>query len=209
MSKIKNILFDFGGVIITLDQSQAVRHFKEIGLSDAEKRLDPYRQSGIFGDLEVGKIDAEQFRVELGRMIGHDVTYDECLYGWKGYVGDLPLRNLEVLLKLRKEGYRLILLSNTNPYMMDWALSDAFDGSGHSLEYYFDAVYMSYRCGAMKPDERFFRHVLESETINPEETLFLDDGQKNVDAAARFGIRTMRPDNGADWTKEIYKYLNE
>jgi FMN phosphatase YigB (HAD superfamily) len=39
MGKIKNILFDFGGVIITLDQPQAVRHFKEIGLADAEQRL--------------------------------------------------------------------------------------------------------------------------------------------------------------------------
>ena len=55
---IKNILFDLGGVIITLDQSQAVRHFKEIGLKDAEQRLDPYTQSGIFGDVEKGTIDA-------------------------------------------------------------------------------------------------------------------------------------------------------
>lgn len=209
MGKIKNILFDFGGVIITLDQPQAVRHFKEIGLADAEQRLDPYRQSGIFGDLEVGKINAEQFRSELSRMIGREVTYDDCMYAWKGYVGELPKRNLDILGKLRAEGYRLILLSNTNPYMMGWAMSDGFDGEGHSLEHYFDAVYMSYKCGVMKPDERFFRHVLDSENIVPQETLFLDDGQRNVEAAERFGIRTFRPDNGADWTEEIYKYLNE
>lgn len=155
MCKIKNILFDFGGVIITLNQPQAVRHFMEIGLTDAEQRLDPYRQSGIFGDLEIGKINAEQFRSELSRMIGRDVTYDDCMYAWKGYVGDLPKRNLDILRRLRAEGYRLILLSNTNPYMMGWAMSDSFDGEGHSLEYYFDAVYLSYKCGVMKPDERF------------------------------------------------------
>ena len=49
---IKNIVFDLGGVIMTIDQSQAVRRFKELGLEDAEQRLDPYTQSGIFGDLE-------------------------------------------------------------------------------------------------------------------------------------------------------------
>ena len=43
---IRNILFDLGGVIMTIDQPQAVRRFKEIGLSDAETRLDPYTQKG-------------------------------------------------------------------------------------------------------------------------------------------------------------------
>ena len=62
---IRCILFDLGGVVITIDQDQAVKRFKEIGLKDAEKRLDPYTQSGIFGDLEAGAISAEQFRVEL------------------------------------------------------------------------------------------------------------------------------------------------
>lgn len=49
---IKNLIFDFGGVVITIDQPQAVRRFKEIGLLNAEQQLDPYTQSGIFGDLE-------------------------------------------------------------------------------------------------------------------------------------------------------------
>lgn len=205
---IKNILFDLGGVIITLDQTQAVRRFREIGLEDAERRLDPYTQSGIFGDVELGKIDAEQFCLELSAIIGHEVSYEQCLYAWKGYVGELPRRNLDCLLRLRAEGYRLVLVSNTNPYMMSWALSPEFDGNGNSLAYYFDATYMSYKCGAMKPDDRFFRHVIDAERLNPAETLFLDDGQRNVEAAERFGIRTFRPDNGADWTKEIYKYLD-
>ena len=206
---IKNILFDFGGVIITLDQPQAVRHFREIGLADAEQRLDPYRQAGIFGDLEMGLITAEEFRMKLSEMAGRELTYDQCLYGWKGYVGGLPKRNLNVLRRLRNEGYRLILLSNTNPYMMDWAMSTDFDGEGHAVSDYFDAFYLSYKCGYMKPDERLFRHVLDTEGINPAETLFLDDGAANVEMAARLGIRTMKPENGGDWTEEIYKYLNE
>ena len=53
---IKNLIFDFGGVVITIDQPQAVRRFKEIGLLNAEQQLDPYTQSGIFGDLERGVI---------------------------------------------------------------------------------------------------------------------------------------------------------
>ena len=52
MGKIKNIIFDLGGVILTLDPMQAVRRFEEIGVKDAVKRLDSYTQHGIFGDLE-------------------------------------------------------------------------------------------------------------------------------------------------------------
>ena len=36
---IKTVIFDLGGVIITLDQSQAIQRFKDLGLADAEKRL--------------------------------------------------------------------------------------------------------------------------------------------------------------------------
>ena len=50
---IKTIAFDLGGVVVTLDQPQAVNRFKEIGLADAEQRLDPYKQTGIFGDRSV------------------------------------------------------------------------------------------------------------------------------------------------------------
>ena len=209
MSKINTILFDLGGVIITLDQPQAVKRFKEIGLTDAGRRLDQYTQSGLFGALERGEIDAEQFRAGLGEIIGHEVTMEQCLYGWMGYVADLPQRNLAALRRLRSEGYRIVLLSNTNPFLMSWALSDAFDGNGHSLADYMDAMYMRYKCGVMKPDERLFRHVLETENIIPEETLFVDDGPRNIEAAARLGVKTFCPKNGADWTSEIYKYLSE
>ncbi len=207
MGKIKNILFDLGGVIITLDQKQAISRFKEIGLADADRRLDAYTQSGIFGDLELGKISSEEFRAGLSEAAGREVTMDQCLYGWLGYVGELPARNLEVLRRLRGEGYRLILLSNTNPFMMSWAMSDRFDGEGHPLSDYMDAEYVSYKCGMMKPDERFFRHVLATEGIEPGETLFVDDGPRNVEVAARLGINTFCPENGADWTTEIYKHI--
>ena len=86
-------------------------------------------------------------------------------------------------------------------------MSDSFDGEGHSLSYYMDAVYASYQCGAMKPDEAFFQNVLASEHILAEETLFLDDGQRNIEVAEKLGIRTFCPENGENWTEEIYDYL--
>lgn len=205
---IKNIVFDLGGVIMTLDPAEALRRFKALGLSDAERYLDAYTQSGIFGNLEEGKITAEDFRSKLSSLTGHELTFDECKHAWLGYRKDVPQRNLDLLKELRAKGYRLILLSNTNPFMMDWALSSEFDGKGSSLNDYFDALYLSYRLGIMKPAPDFFRQVLDNENILSEETLFVDDGPRNVEAAGKLGFMTMCPDNGSDWTGELRSLLH-
>lgn len=205
---IKNIVFDLGGVIMTLDPAEALRRFRALGLSDAERYLDAYTQSGIFGNLEEGKITAEDFRSKLSSLTGHELTFDECKHAWLGYRKDVPQRNLDLLKELRAKGYRLILLSNTNPFMMDWALSSEFDGKGSSLNDYFDALYLSYRLGIMKPAPDFFRQVLDNENILPEETLFVDDGPRNVEAAGKLGFITMCPDNGSDWTGELRSLLH-
>ncbi len=204
---IKNLIFDLGGVIMTIDQNEALRRFKELGVADIERRLDPYTQTGIFGDVEEGKVAAEEFRVELSRIVGRTLSFDDCKYGWLGYRKEVPQRNLDTLKRLRGEGYRLILLSNTNPFMMSWALTKDFDGGTSSLEDYFDALYLSYRLGVMKPDAKFFQAVIDNEHILPEESLFVDDGPRNIEAARKLGFNTMRPKNGEDWTRALMEML--
>lgn len=78
---IKNLIFDLGGVIMTIDQNEALRRFKELGVTDIERRLDPYTQTGIFGDVEEGKVTAEEFRAELSRIVGRTLSFDDCKYG--------------------------------------------------------------------------------------------------------------------------------
>ena len=205
---IKTILFDMGGVVITLAQPQAIERFKALGLKDAEQRLDAYTQQGIFGDLESGKITDEVFRRELSVLVGRKLTWQECLNAWKGYCGDVPKRNLRKMKELRERGYRVVLLSNTNPFMMSWVMSNEFDGEGHSLAYYLDAAYESYKCGAMKPDAKFFNAVIEGERLIPSETLFIDDGPRNIEAAKALGIQTLLVKNGEDWTGKLEDMLS-
>lgn len=204
---IRNIAFDLGGVVIALSYEQAVKRFEEIGLSDARKHLDAFCQQGIFGDLEKGVITPEEFRTEISRLVGRELSHDECRYAWHGYVEAVPQRNLQMLLRLRQLGYKVCLLSNTNPYMMQWAMSNEFDGNGHSIEYYFDHLYLSYQCKQMKPSPEIFRMMLEGQQSTPEETLFIDDGQKNIEAAKALGIQTLFPRNNEDWTKPLAKLL--
>ena len=204
---IKNLIFDLGGVVFTLDHDEAVRRFARLGLKNAAEVLNPYTQGGIFGDLESGKISAEEFVSEFGKLVGRKVSYEECRHAWLGYCKNVPAHNLETLLKLKQMGYKIVLLSNNNPFLMSWCESEGFDGEGHSLNHYFDALYKSYEVKIMKPDESFFRHVLMKEQMLPEETLFIDDGPRNCATASQLGIRTICPVNGEDWSAGVYAEL--
>ena len=204
---IRNIVFDLGGVIMTICQEEAIKRFKSIGFKNVEDYLNPYTQTDIFGDIEEGKISAEQFREKLSELIGKEVTYEECKFAWLGYRQDVPLRNLDILRKLKVQGYKLILLSNTNPFMMSWGLSREFDGNGNSLESYFDSLYLSYKLGVMKPNKKIFQYIIDNEKIQPGESLFIDDGERNINAARLLGFKTLCPINGEDWTKELIELL--
>ena len=207
MSKIRNIAFDLGGVVLALSYENAVSRFEEIGLRDARSHLDAFCQHGIFGDLELGRISAEQFRVELGKLIGRDVTASECYYAWHGYVETVPQYNLDTLLHLRQQGYKVCLLSNTNPYMMQWARTPNFDGGSHPIEYYFDHLYLSYECKIMKPSPGIYEKMLQGQDSTPDETLFIDDSIKNCSAAQQLGIHTLCPQNNEDWVPLLREYL--
>ena len=229
---IRNLIFDMGGVVFALGYEQAVRRFEEIGVSDARAQLDAAVQTGIFGDLEGGRISCEEFRTRLSAHVGRELTSGECAYAWKGYILDLPQRNLDKLLELRSRGYRLFLLSNTNPFITQWAHSPQFSlaatpaglaalasvspaaasssddaAPGRPMDDYFDRLYFSCDLKMMKPAPAIFRYVLDAERLDPAETLFIDDSPRNVEAAARLGIRTMCPRNNADWTADIENYL--
>ena len=172
---ITNVVFDFGGVVAPADLSIVINKFKALGLEDIEKYLNMVRQQGFFGDFETGLIDKEEFRIRVGKEVGRAVSMDECRDAYMGFFSTVPERNLELFRKLRAEGYRLSLLSNTNPFNVEWALSKEFDGHGHSLDEYLDSMYLSYELKVMKPDERIYRLMLESEKVAPSQVLFIDD----------------------------------
>lgn len=200
MPHIKNIAFDLGGVVVDLSFEGAVRRFQQLGLKDARQRLDAFVQKGVFADLEAGRITMEEFRAEMSRLAERPVTMQDCYEAWLGYVDDVPQRNLDAILRLRENGYKVCLLSNTNPFITRWACSPAFDGRGHSIDYYFDRLYLSYECGVMKPSPKIFQMMLEGQDAKAEETLFVDDGEPNVLAAQALGIHTLCPKNNEDWT---------
>ncbi len=207
-TKIKTIAFDLGGVIITINNDEPVRRFKEIGVADADKLLDPYKQSGFFGDLEEGKISEEEFIDKLSAHAGKKITWDECLYAWKGFVDGVNPDKLSALEELKSEGYRVVMVSNTNGFIQSWADSEDFSELHKPVSYYFEKMYRSHEIKCMKPSKEFFAFVLEQEQTPAENILFVDDSQSNCQSAEKMGFNTFCPVNGKPWIDELKKILD-
>ena len=139
--------------------------FRQLGVADADQRLDKYHQTGIFQELEEGKITPDEFQVKLGQLCGgRTPSWEETRQAWLGYFTGLDERLLDCLKELRKR-YKLFVLSNTNPYVMDWACSPAFSSKGKPLSDYFDKLYLSYQIGVTKPDRQIFDFLIADATF--------------------------------------------
>ncbi len=206
MERIKNIVFDFGGVIVNFSREAAVKKFEEIGVANANDLLDAYHQKGAFLQVEDGTISAEEFRVILSELAGKELTYEQVKEGWLGFMLDVPQYRLEYLLELRKK-YKLYILSNTNPYVMSWARSNDFTIAGRPLDDYFDKIYTSYELKAVKPGKSIFELMIKDADMVPGETLFVDDGPANIKMAKELGMMTFQPINGEDWRDDLTALL--
>lgn len=176
---IKNIVFDFGGVIADISRDKAVQAFFKIGLKDAEIRLDKYHQTGIFQELEEGKLSVDEFRKELSKLCSRELTIEEVQQAWMGFITGIDIRKLDYILELKKS-YRIYILSNTNPYVMSWACSPQFSSQGKSLADYCEKLYLSYQIGYTKPEPEIFNFMIKDSKITPSETIFVDDGSVNI-----------------------------
>lgn len=200
MSNIKNILFDFGGVIISLDKENAVNRFREIGVDQIDEYLGEFRQKGIFLQLEEGTISREEFYKELRLLTGKNISTEDMDSGWMAFLLDIPEYKYQLLKDLRKK-YNVYLLSNTNPIVMEWATSSDFAPTGENIHDFFDKCYLSYEIGCAKPDKRIFDHVLKDANIKAEETLFLDDGTSNIEVAKEMGFQVYLANQDEDLRK--------
>lgn len=195
---IKVIIFDFGGVLINLNRQAAVDRLVALGVHDADDLLNNYVQSGLFLDLESGKLTAEEFRAILRRQYQLDgVACEQIDEAFLAFLLDVPEHKLQLLRRLKTsarnvagEPVRIVMLSNTNPIHFLYCIENHFERDGYKMSDYFDALYLSYEMKLSKPEEGIFVKLLETEGIKAEECFFLDDGPRNIEAAERLGIQS-------------------
>lgn len=205
-SKIKNILFDFGGVLIDADLDAALSHFRSLGMENVSDYLNLYCQNGLFYGVESGELSRADFQKAFSEVVEKEVSDAEIEKGWMAIVKGVNLDKLK-WIESHRDDLKFYLLSNINPYVFDWAESEEFTQLGKPIGYYFDKMFASYKIRLTKPTEEVFKYVMENAPLNPEETLFVDDGAKNIETAKRLGFQTYQPQNGENWIVKLEELL--
>jgi len=194
--KIKNIVFDFGGVLLDLDYTKTHDAMsKLLGFEFMPATFAP-ETTKFLNEYEIGKINTETFIWNLQRLakkevpIGQDVikAWNAMLLGWQ------PAK-FDFLLSLRKK-YKTYLLSNTNELHLTWVLNDL--KKHHNIvdfdTTYFEKTYYSHLIGMRKPDSEIFEFVTQDAGLDPAETLFIDDLEVNTLAAKVTGWKVYQHD---------------
>ncbi len=93
---------------------------------------------------------------------------------------------IQVLEELKKRGYKLGLISNTDFASVE-SLLDKFD-----MRKYFDAVHLSYKTGYLKTDKESFEGLLKDLHVKRDEALMVGDSiVTDVEGAQNAGIKAI------------------
>lgn len=186
---IKNIIFDWGGVITNIDYHITIDNFAKIGMPGFKEYYSQSTANNLFRQFEKGMIPAEEIRKNLRKDYHVDASDEEIDNAWCSMLLDTPEERLEVLKKLKKN-YRLFLLSNTNIIHVEYYNSLIYEKYTLRFPELFDHVFYSHEIGMRKPDREIFEYVLKYNKLQKANTLFVDDLEINIRAAKQIGMKT-------------------
>jgi HAD superfamily hydrolase (TIGR01509 family) len=189
---VKNLIFDLGGVILDLSVDHTIHAFSRLsGIEPAQvKKI--YSSAPEFEHFETGAIKDSEFRDFIRKVYKTRVPDTQIDHCWNQMLRGIPEANLALLLKL-KQKYNVYLLSNTNNIHLSYINQNILKketGQNH-LDIYFHRAYYSHIMGKRKPNADTYEDVLQENGLQPSETLFLDDNEKNIEGAKTVGIKTL------------------
>lgn len=204
---LKNIIFDFGGIIVDLDKQAAVDAFAALGCRVADS-IGTYAQKGVFAALETGQMPEAEFFAFVRRQAGHDIPEADIRRAWNSMLVAIPSRRLEVIRALRPR-YRTFMLSNTNALHWDYVREGLPVPGDIRLEDCFERMFLSFRMHLAKPDAGIFLRALSEAGLCPGETLFIDDSEENCRAAETLGMQVFHSRRTDDWVDFLRKEAAE
>lgn len=165
---LKAIIFDITGVIFPYQPWIGERPPHDELMKIKQIAIDIYDRCKISKKCLLEEISkADRPKAELEAIFKSLTVIDEDLFS---------------LIKNLSEKYRLFAIANEAPKWTD-IRKEIYD-----FEKYFEKLYISIEVGMRKPDENIFQLFLDESGLKPEECLFIDDKQINIDTAERLGM---------------------
>ena len=196
-SQIKNIIFDFGGVVMDWNP----RYFYKDYFNDDEKMeffLKNIATDEWNAEQDRGRTLAEGTEIQVAKFPQWEKELRAYYDNWTTMLrSDIP-KNVEVLRKLEHSNYELFGLTNWSAETFPYALENydffkIFDGK----------IVVSGTEKVIKPDPKIWEVLLERYHIKADESVFIDDNAKNIEVAKALGFITVHITPETDLEKEL------
>ena len=196
-SNIKNIIFDFGGVVMDWNP----RYFFKDYFNDDEKMeffLKNIATDEWNAEQDRGRTLAEGTEIQVAKFPQWEKELRAYYDNWTTMLrSDIP-KNVEVLRKLEHSNYELFGLTNWSAETFPYALENydffkIFDGN----------IVVSGTEKVIKPDPKIWEVLLERYHIKADESVFIDDNAKNIEVAKALGFITIHITPETDLEKEL------
>lgn len=194
---IKNIIFDFGGVVMDWDP----RYFFKDYFNDDEK-MEYFLKNIVTdewnGEQDCGRTLAEGTEHQVSKHPEWEKEIRAYYDNWTTMLkSDIP-HNVAVLRKLANTKYTLFGLTNWSAETFPYALENydffkIFDGK----------IVVSGTEKLIKPDPTIWNILLERYQIKAEESVFIDDNAKNIEVAKTLGFKVVHIKDDTDLEKEL------
>lgn len=198
-SKIKALIFDFGGVLYPVSYEATIDAFAKLGLNASDSFFSKAKQSHVTDAYEKGEISTQAFYNEILRSLPSASTPYEIEKAWNAILLGLNKDKLAFVQECRKK-LPCFLLSNINEAHFRQIKKELGNTTIHD---YFDGVYLSYEVGMRKPNTNIFEHVMAETGYKPEELFFIDDSPQHVEGAKKLGINAYHLDTNTEKVEDI------
>jgi glucose-1-phosphatase len=191
--KIKNIIFDFGGVVCDIDVKKTEQMFEAFGPAKETDGKPGADNSKAFTNLvklyETGAISSDEFRKSIQDHYQNPPADDAIDEAWNALLIGIPEQRIQLLETLRGS-YRIFLLSNSNPIHYSHYLSYFQTRFGYrDFDGLFQKAFFSFQLHLSKPGKEIYEYVMKHANLLPSESLFVDDFPENIAGAKAAGMQ--------------------
>lgn len=179
---IKNMVFDFGNVVIKWDIDAITRNYTNQE-EEVKKLKETIFESKEWEQLDKGLMSLEQATEIFENKLPNELKSKakEIMNTWFEKI-EFKEETCNLIKELKRNGYKIYGLSNTNIQFYEYIQKQ-------EIGKYFDGFIISAVEKMMKPDKEIYYKLFEKFSLNPNECFFIDDIEKNIIASRECGMR--------------------
>lgn len=196
---LKNIIFDFGNVLYQYDPDYLLSCCFDSTEDAAAAKPVIYRE---WHRLDEGTVDYDAYVAETESLLPEHLRAGarKYLYNWHRF--EPPIEQTWALIaRLKARGYKIYLLSNA-------PVTFAADLDIYPILKLFDGTVVSGPIQLVKPNADIFQHLMDKYSLNPSESLFVDDLEVNCAGACAVGMQSYTYIGDADKLLETIESLS-